>query len=137
MRQEHSRELCAALASLFIGLGAPITAVSAAEAGSVGFSSIDSRQVEDLLFRFDRNALPSGSSDAAFENGEMFRLSGTDMPPLIVAHPSNLTPIRMTLAAICGLIVEHSFGMPMGIAASHERPLANSALDSKVTDLAS
>jgi hypothetical protein len=83
--QDHSRTLYAALAGLFIWLGAAITAVSAAEIGAVTLSPIHGRQEEDLQPRFDRNALPSGSSDAGFQNGEMFRLSSPDKPSLIVA----------------------------------------------------
>jgi hypothetical protein len=40
---------------------------------------------ESLRSNFDRNALPKGSSDATFQNGEMFRLRGDNGPALIIA----------------------------------------------------
>lgn len=85
MRQMPCRTLYAALASLLVALGIPVTAVSGAEPGSVRLSLIAGGREETLRSRFDRNALPPGSSDATFQNGEMFQLSGSDMPPLIVA----------------------------------------------------
>jgi hypothetical protein len=78
---------CAALTSSFIMLGAPVTALPDIRIGSgaVSFSVIDGSAEQDLRSQFDRNALPVGSSDASFQNGQMFQLSGGDMPPLIIA----------------------------------------------------
>jgi hypothetical protein len=78
-------------------IGTPVKAASGVETGSVSLSPIAGSLEENLRSRFDRNALPAGSSDATFQNGEMFRLSGSDMAPLIVAPISFDTAIHVKI----------------------------------------
>jgi hypothetical protein len=85
MRRTHGRRLCIAVGGLFVALGAPTAAVSGTETATVKLSVIAGGQEEGLRSSFDRNALPPGSSDATFQNGEMFQLLSVDMPPLIIA----------------------------------------------------
>ena len=87
MRHMPGHTVCATLMGLIFALGAPATALPniVIGSGAVSLSVIAGRAEEDLRSRFDRNALPPGSSDAGFQNGQMFQLSGGDMPPLVIA----------------------------------------------------
>jgi hypothetical protein len=74
----------AGMCCLFM-LAASTSAALGAVTSSAVLRQIPGRLEDSLRLRFDRNALPHGSSDASFDNGQMFKLSGRGVAPLIVA----------------------------------------------------